>query len=50
MVDPDYGATLRSSWSIDHSEELGKLAFGTTLDYDAVIVSYDFTHEAAERN
>ena len=36
MVDPHHGATLRSSWSIDHSEDLGKLDFGTTLNYDAV--------------
>lgn len=36
VVDPDHGATLRSSWSIDDSEELGKLEFGFSLDYDAV--------------
>lgn len=36
VVDPDHGATLRSNWSIDDSEELGKLAFGDSLDYDAV--------------
>ncbi|CAM9464885.1 unnamed protein product, partial [Laminaria digitata] len=36
VVDPDHGATLRSSWSIDNSEELGNLDFGFSLDYDAV--------------
>eukprot|EP00904_Undaria_pinnatifida_P010034 jgi/Undpi1/6160/HiC_scaffold_20.g08644.m1 len=36
VVDPEQGATLRSSWSIDNSEELGKLEFGFSVDYDAV--------------
>lgn len=40
VVDPDHGATLRSSWSIDNSEELGNLEFGFSLDYDAVRRSY----------
>lgn len=41
-MDPDHGATLRSNWSIDNSEELGNLAFGFSLDYDAVSRSYEF--------
>lgn len=32
----DHGATLRSSWSIDDSREVGRLVFGASLDYDAV--------------
>ncbi|CAN0233470.1 unnamed protein product [Ectocarpus sp. 6 AP-2014] len=32
----EHGATLRDSWSIDSSHELGRLAFGASLDYDAV--------------
>ncbi|CAM9812527.1 unnamed protein product, partial [Ectocarpus sp. 12 AP-2014] len=31
-----HGATLRDSWSIDSSHELGRLAFGASLDYAAV--------------
>lgn len=34
----EHGATLRDSWSIDSSHELGRLAFGASLDYDAVSV------------
>lgn len=30
------GATLRSSWDIDDSVELGKVVYGNTLQYDAV--------------
>lgn len=36
MVDPDHGATLRTSWSIDESEGLGKVEFGVSLEYNAV--------------
>ncbi|CAM9349048.1 unnamed protein product [Ectocarpus sp. 4 AP-2014] len=32
----EHGATVRDSWSIDSSHELGRLAFGASLDYDAV--------------
>ncbi|CAB1119346.1 unnamed protein product [Ectocarpus sp. CCAP 1310/34] len=32
----EHGATLRDGWSIDSSHELGRLAFGASLDYDAV--------------
>ncbi|CAN0173068.1 unnamed protein product [Ectocarpus sp. 12 AP-2014] len=32
----EHGATLRDSWSIDSSHELGRLAFRASLDYDAV--------------
>lgn len=38
-VDWEHGATLRSSWSIDDSQVLGKLACGASLDYDAVSFS-----------
>ena len=46
VVDPDHGATLRSNWSIDNSEELGNLEFGISLDYDAVSRGYDFPRDA----
>lgn len=36
MVNANRGATLRDSWDIDDSEELGKLVCGVTLEYDAV--------------
>lgn len=36
VVDRERGATLRSSWSIDDSEELGRLPHGATLNFDAV--------------
>ncbi|CAM9366923.1 unnamed protein product [Scytosiphon promiscuus] len=32
----EHGATLRSNWSIDNSQVLGKLTCGALLDYDAV--------------
>lgn len=36
VVDKERGATLRSNWSIDDSEELGSLPYETTLRFDAV--------------
>ncbi|CAM9279020.1 unnamed protein product, partial [Choristocarpus tenellus] len=36
VMDYTRGATLRSSWSIDDSEEVGRLKKGDTLQYDAV--------------
>lgn len=35
-MDAKHGATIRNSWSIDESDELGRLEFGVSLKYDAV--------------
>lgn len=40
MVDAKHGATIRNSWSIDNSDELGRLEFGASLKYDAVSPSH----------
>lgn len=36
----EHGATLRDSWAIDDSSEVGRLVFGASLDYDAVRLRY----------